>query len=436
MRDDRRRPVTPAQAQALSVLASHGQMPLRAFIEALTRAGEDFQTAAMSVELLTLYGLIEPHTAHDPDQSSLSATPRLRHWFGQPHPAATIPPSAAPLSPSHHRLRPMLAGIIAASSLAAGCSHFDLFGPAPAAPAPVAAATAQPTTFYQNNMVYRFCQGQECWEPTPKIPAQAPLARPRTTTVDIPGAPVPPTPGVAPDLGSVAPVMVVARAPELDQQGMVAEIMRLREALARLEAKMAHSQAGAPVANVPAPMAKGVVPPVATPSVVTPEPRSGAKHATTTETTEPAKPVAKVIAAPVVKTPVPVATIAAADTTKLKLDSEFTTFKAMVQFADGSQVLEGLSRQQVIDLAPQAQQAEAVRVRGYAAVAELDENTRKLALGRAVAVKHVLVEHEVPAGKVKILHPHNRLIDPSNPNSMANRAVAIDVVMPNLPNRS
>lgn len=61
---------------------------------------------------------------------------------------------------------------------------------------------------------------------------------------------------------------------------------------------------------------------------------------------------------------------------------------------------------------------------------------RKLALGRAVAVKHVLVEHEVPAGKVKILHPHNRLIDPSNPNSMANRAVAIDVVMPNLPNRS
>jgi outer membrane protein OmpA-like peptidoglycan-associated protein len=435
MRDDRRRPVTPAQAQALSVLASHGQMPLRAFIEALTRAGEDFQTAAMSVELLTLYGLIEPHTAHDPDQSSLSATPRLRHWFGHPLPAATITPSAAPLTPSSHRLRPMLAGIIAASSLAAGCSHFDLFGPAAATPAPVvaAAAAAQPTTFYQNNMVYRFCQGQECWEPTPKVPAQAPLTRPRTTTVDMPGAPVPPTPGVAPDLGNIAPVMVVARAPEMDQQGMVAEILRLREALSRLEAKMAHSPAGAPVASrVPAPTAKGVVPTVATPSVVTPEPHNAA----TTDSTEPAKPVAKVIATPVARTPVPVATVAAADTTMLKLDSEFTTFKAMVQFADGSQVLDGLSRQKVIDLAPQAQQAEAVRVRGYAAVAELDENTRKLALGRAVAVKHVLVEHEVPAGKVKILHPHNRLIDPSNPNSMANRAVAIDVVMPTHSNRS
>ncbi|HNE26666.1 MAG TPA: hypothetical protein PLH12_05960, partial [Pseudomonadales bacterium] len=71
----------------------------------------------------------------------------------------------------------------------------------------------------------------------------------------------------------------------------------------------------------------------------------------------------------------------------LLTDSDFTSYKGMVGFQQGSMVLDGLSRQKVAELAPQARDAERVRLRGRVATTQLSEDMKKLAVGRAYAVK-------------------------------------------------
>ncbi|PKP72782.1 MAG: hypothetical protein CVT84_16940 [Alphaproteobacteria bacterium HGW-Alphaproteobacteria-6] len=65
----------------------------------------------------------------------------------------------------------------------------------------------------------------------------------------------------------------------------------------------------------------------------------------------------------------------------------------------------GLSRQKVAELAPQAREAERVRLRGRVATAQLSEEMKKLAVGRAYAVKVEFVKHEVDKSKIRILSP-------------------------------
>lgn len=89
----------------------------------------------------------------------------------------------------------------------------------------------------------------------------------------------------------------------------------------------------------------------------------------------------------------------------LRTDGEFTSYKGMVGFQQGSMVLDGLSRQKVAELAPMARDAERVRLRGRVASSQLTEDMKKLAVGRAYAVKVEFGKHDVDKAKIRILNP-------------------------------
>lgn len=89
----------------------------------------------------------------------------------------------------------------------------------------------------------------------------------------------------------------------------------------------------------------------------------------------------------------------------LRTDGEFTSYKGMVGFQQGSMVLDGLSRQKVAELAPMARDAERVRLRGRVASTQLSEDMKKLAVGRAYAVKVEFGKHDVDKAKIRILNP-------------------------------
>lgn len=89
----------------------------------------------------------------------------------------------------------------------------------------------------------------------------------------------------------------------------------------------------------------------------------------------------------------------------LRTDGDFTSYKGMVGFQQGSMVLDGLNRQKVSEMASQAREAERVRLRGRVATNQLSEEMKKLAVGRAYAVKVEFVKHDVDKAKIRILSP-------------------------------
>lgn len=442
MADYSKRKLTRAQRYALLALVKRNSMTLDQFVKVLEQGGEDIEAAAMSVELLMLYGLIAPRIIPGQVSGEVSATLRLQAWYRQQHasPQAIAPKPARRLRVPYRPPLRSLTSLAVATALAAGCANLNL------PTAEEAQVTAQPRTvqmasYYQNNMVYRYCQGPECLEPTPKVPAAAPLTRPRTTTVDMPGAPMPATQDSTQE---PPPLTGMTPPPSTKESFMAAEILRLREALAKLESAVKLRDAptvattARPVTPAPSPLTPQRVqsgqPTLASNPPATPRTPSVTDTPTATSTPQPERaPALAAVAAPkAMDIAKPVVKVAASEPVSigLKLDADFASFKAIVQFEDGAQTLDGLSREKIAEIAPKAKLADKVRVRGYAAVAQLDETTRKLALGRAIAVRNALVAHEVSPAKVQILNPQNRLLDPAHPTSRANRAVAIDVVMP------
>jgi len=124
--------------------------------------------------------------------------------------------------------------------------------------------------------------------------------------------------------------------------------------------------------------------------------------------------------------------VAAGPEARLKLDAEFDSYKGVVSFASGSMMLDGLSRQKVAELAPKAQEAERVRLRGRAGAVSLTEELKKLAVGRAYAVKMEFVKHDVAKDKIRILNPReNDLLDGGAPRASINRSVDVTFDMPN-----
>ena len=89
----------------------------------------------------------------------------------------------------------------------------------------------------------------------------------------------------------------------------------------------------------------------------------------------------------------------------LRTDGDFTSYKGLVGFQQGSMVLDGLNRQKVSEMASQAREAERVRLRGRVATTQLSEEMKKLAVGRAYAVKIEFVKHDVDKAKIRILSP-------------------------------
>lgn len=115
--------------------------------------------------------------------------------------------------------------------------------------------------------------------------------------------------------------------------------------------------------------------------------------------------------------------VAAGPEARLKLDAEFDSYKGVVSFASGSMMLDGLSRQKVAELAQEAQEAERVRLRGRAGAVILTEELKKLAVGRAYAVKMEFVKHDVAKDKIRILNPReNDLLDGGAPGPASTAA--------------
>jgi hypothetical protein len=86
-------------------------------------------------------------------------------------------------------------------------------------------------------------------------------------------------------------------------------------------------------------------------------------------------------------------------------------------------MLDGLSRQKVAELAQEAQEAERVRLRGRAGAVILTEELKKLAVGRAYAVKMEFVKHDVAKDKIRILNPReNDLLDGGAPGPASTAA--------------
>ncbi|TXT28223.1 MAG: hypothetical protein FD131_3356 [Rhodocyclaceae bacterium] len=311
--------------------------------------GKEF---ALALELLVLYGHIrlEEH----PRKGRILIDTR-RSAASQPSPSMLD----APVKESYVGDRkgapwPFVA-CAASAVLAAGCSLLPLTPTQPnqVAQLPVYGdGTSFPSRIEQffngRNMVYRYCQDDECPSPTPKIAAATPrLDSPRYEPVGsqrqgaIQGAAQGVSAGATEKIAKVAmPIVKPTATLVAAAQGAITGV--------------AVSAVGAAVPNM-----------LATLSIK--------------ET--------------------PNAGIA------LRADGEFTSYKGLVGFQQGSMVLDGLSRQKVAELAPAARDAERVRLRGKVASSQLSEEMKKLAVGRAYAVKVEFVKHDVDKAKIRIMSP-------------------------------
>lgn len=99
-----------------------------------------------------------------------------------------------------------------------------------------------------------------------------------------------------------------------------------------------------------------------------------------------------------------------------------------ITFANNSDILDDSSVKSIERIAEAVQSAEAIHLRGRVGFRHLNYDSRRLALGRALAVRRVLVEAGVPESKIRILHPRNNdFLNATDPSDPVNRSVTIDV---------
>lgn len=303
---------------------------------------------SLALELLVLYGHIR-----------IQEDPRKGRILSLAPAAATPSVTDTPVIEAATPRWPAVSVAAMAVLAAAGCTLLPSSQPTAKAVAPLPVysdGTGFPSRIEQffngRNMVYRYCQDDECPLPTPKVASAAQrFDAPRyETTADAHNA-------VA--IG-VAGASIAAAA---------ARIGPLTEPQAKMNAK--------PTATLVAAASSGAVQSI------------GASVGAT----------APNMLATLSQKETPTAGLA------LRTDGEFTSYKGMVGFQQGSMVLDGLSRQKVAELAPMARDAERVRLRGRVASSQLTEDMKKLAVGRAYAVKVEFGKHDVDKAKIRILNP-------------------------------
>ena len=303
---------------------------------------------SLALELLVLYGHIR-----------IQEDPRKGRILSLAPAAATPSVTDTPVIEAATPRWPAVSVAAMAVLAAAGCTLLPSSQPTAKAVAPLPVysdGTGFPSRIEQffngRNMVYRYCQDDECPLPTPKVASAAQrFDAPRyETTADAHNA-------VA--IG-VAGASIAAAA---------ARIGPLTEPQAKMNAK--------PTATLVAAASSGAVQSI------------GASVGAT----------APNMLATLSQKETPTAGLA------LRTDGEFTSYKGMVGFQQGSMVLDGLSRQKVAELAPMARDAERVRLRGRVASFQLTEDMKKLAVGRAYAVKVEFGKHDVDKAKIRILNP-------------------------------
>ena len=303
---------------------------------------------SLALELLVLYGHI--HIEEDPRKGRI-----LSLALAAATPSVTDTPVIEAATPRWPAVSVAAMAVLAA----AGCTLLPSSQPTAKAVAPLPVysdGTGFPSRIEQffngRNMVYRYCQDDECPLPTPKVASAAQrLNMPRyETATDTRNA-------VA--IGAAGASIAAA----------AARIGPLTEPQAKMNAK--------PTATLVAAASSGAVQSI------------GASVGAT----------APNMLATLSQKETPTAGLA------LRTDGEFTSYKGMVGFQQGSMVLDGLSRQKVAELAPMARDAERVRLRGRVASSQLTEDMKKLAVGRAYAVKVEFGKHDVDKAKIRILNP-------------------------------
>lgn len=302
---------------------------------------------SLALELLVLYGQIHIQ--------EVTRKGRILSIATATNPPVTDPPTSQPAMPRWPAVS------VAAMSLlaAAGCTLLPLSQPTPKAVVPIPVysdGTGFPSRIEQffngRNMIYRYCQDDECPLPTPKVASAA-------HRVD--------APRYEPTADGHNAVAIGY--PGASFAAAAARIDPLTSPVAKTNAK--------PTATLVAAASSGAVQ------------SAGASVGATA--------------------PNMLATLAQKETPTagldLRTDGEFTSYKGMVGFLQGSMVLDGLSRKKVAELAPMARDAERVRLRGRVASSQLSEDMKKLAVGRAYAVKVEFVKHDVDKAKIRILSP-------------------------------
>lgn len=380
------RPLTPLQEEIVKRVTHLERMQetrlrdyLATYFRGLDESDESWcKEFALALELLVLYGHIR--TEEHPRKGRMLIDAR-RHL---PNPPSA---SVADILPAEPKSAAWPIAVCAASAvMAAGCTLLPGLQPethpSHVAQLPVYGdGTSFPSRIEQffngRSMVYRYCNDEECPSPTPKV-AAAPTQRVETPRYE-----------------------AVASSHQAMAQGASAGVA------SAAASNLAKAATGKPTAVLVAyaatvPMSAGaenlakVAPTAVKPAVAVIAAASGAS-------------VGAAVKAVGASAPTMLATLANKETAPagiaLRTDSNFTSYKGMVGFQQGSMVLDGLSRQKVAELAAQAREAERVRLRGRVATTQLSEEMKKLAVGRAYAVKVEFVKHEVDKSKIRILSP-------------------------------
>lgn len=404
------RPLTPLQQAITFRLNGFGTLDAARLRDSLAsqyrRLGQteldwhgDFSLAC---DLLALYGMLRSDTDTAGARRLVSRQPR-------PLPAA---PAALPALPRRSpRLTWPLTTATAGTLVAAGCSLLPIGSNAPGHIPTYADGSTPPSRIEQfyagNNMVYRYCHGDECPAPTPKRPAIGGFAYANHGAArPAPLHQAAPAPGAA-----VAPSATPSTTDNSRHAAIAAALAKLKD------------PAGAPTTAPAASTESAVGLPSAARKAAQPERAAAPVQLAMADTASPATNT-------IVKQAVASAPSATDTTGRLKSDPEFTSYKGIAEFANGSQVLDGLNKQKIAELAPQARAAAQVRLRGRVARETLDEDMKKLAVGRAYAVKMEFARHDVPKDKIRILNPKAELVDAANPKASVNRSVDIFIDMP------
>lgn len=107
-----------------------------------------------------------------------------------------------------------------------------------------------------------------------------------------------------------------------------------------------------------------------------------------------------------------------------------TNVAELISFGNNSDVLDAAALTQLQPLAHAARLADGVRLRGRVGYAVLTDAQRRLAVGRAIAVRRALVELGVERSKIKILIPRDHdFVDAADPAAPVNRSVSVALTL-------
>jgi len=392
------RQLNPLQQAILTKLASIGSLSENQMVILLTPkqrlSAQDRllwdSEIRLQAELLSMYGLIRMVERSLTGQRIYVATPGILN-LAPPKPRTKPSNPRKPARPSRVPMSRPLAAMVAVVMASSGCGMTPSFllQDHQAAPIPrynpegILAPERIEQFTNSGNRVYRFCNGAECPQPTPKRPAARPM--PITTSIDD-----------VPATSEPLPVMVTGKVrvdPEVPQKPQRAEI---KEKTGQASEKVT-AQAGSPEA-VPV----------------------------RTSPTAPLKMASAIVALPPAVRAQPAVAVETPAAVSLKPDRNFDSY---VGFAAGSETLGPSAKRAISAIVVAARQADTIRLKGHAGRRILDDSTRKLAVGRSVAVRQVLVKEGVERSRIKILAPtDNNLINSANPGAPENLCVEIQLL--------